>query len=376
MSVPTRPPLPHDEQAVKEALQARIEGLCLALGFREKAANGVITPLNPRRDDRKPGSFVIWTSRSAGAWKDYATGEKGDVFDLIRYVLGLSRWIDAYWWALNYLGWGRHEVRSAEDVQLAREKAERERKAAAAREDAEREAKAARARAFWLRKCRDDAMKPGPVWSYLTGVRGLPLERLAAWPNAIRWHPSLEHFDKVTGEVTEWPAICVALSPLNGGISAVHRTWLAPDGSDKAPVAKARKMTGVAKGAAGRLTKGAGNLTPEEAVRRGVTAPLIITEGLEDALVAAIAQPDVRVWFAGSLDNMGELAWPACCSSVVLVADNDWETPEAVAAFDRVVDRWKSAAAGRPVKVVRADKGKDLNDWARAGSVPPVGGAA
>jgi hypothetical protein len=50
---------------------------------------------------------------------------------------------------------------------------------------------------------------------------------------------------------------------------------------------------------------------------------------------------------------------------VVLVADNDWETPQAVAAFEKVEAHWRGMARGRPLKVVRAGVGKDLNDWAR-----------
>lgn len=362
----TRDPLPHDEARVKEALQARIGGVCSALGFNEPVRNGVIMPLNPRRKDRRPGSFVIWHGRSAGAWKDYATGEKGDVFDLIRYVERLDRWIDAYWWALNFLGWGRHQVRTASQVQQDREDAERDRKAAQARQDAEAKAKAGKARWFWTRECQPIQWgQPSPVRAYLEGARGLPLHRLAAPPNAIRLNAALDHFDRETGEVTTWPCMVTAMSGPDGQVNAAHRTWLAPDGSGKAPVDKAKKMTGVARGCAMRLSKGASGLSPEEAVRRGVTGPLIITEGIEDALTAAIAQPDARCWAAGSLSLLGELAWHPCASSVVLVADNDWHTPEAISAFEAVEAKWRAMSKGRPLKVVRAEVGKDLNDWAR-----------
>lgn len=361
-----RQPLPHDEARVKEALQARIEGVCSALGFHEPIRNGVITPLNPRRKDRRPGSFVIWIGRTPGAWKDYATGEKGDVFDLIQYVERLDRWIDAYWWALNFLGLGKHEVRTADQVRLDREAAERERKAAAARATAEAEAKAARQRKFWLDECRVIKWAvPSPVKTYLTEARGLPIERLAGPPGAIRLHPALDHVDRATGEVTTWPCMVTAVSGPTGQITGTHHTWLAPDGRGKAPVDKAKKMRGVLAGSAIRLAKGAGGLSPEEAVRRGVTGPLIITEGIEDALTAAIAQPGARVWAAGSLSGLDGLAWPPCASSVVLVADNDWQTPEAITAFERAEAKWRGMAAGRPLKVVRAAVGKDLNDWAR-----------
>ena len=90
-----------------------------------------------------------------------------------------------------------------------------------------------------------------------------------------------------------------------------------------------------------------------------------MTEGIEDALTLAIARPDCRVWAAGSLSLMGLLDWPGCASAVVLAADNDWDKPEAVAAFERVEAHWRAQANGRPVAVIRAALGKDFNDMAR-----------
>jgi len=367
MTAPTRQPLPHDKDRVKDALQQRIIGVLDALGFREPVRQGMMTPLNPMRADRRPGSFVIWLDGQRGAYfKDHSSGEEGDIYELIRWTQSLDRWIDAYWWSLNFLGWGRHDVRSADQLRLDRERAERERKAAAARREAEDAAKAGKAKWFWTVECRIiDWTVPSPVRTYLETARELPLDRLPAMPGAIRFNPALDHFDRDTGEVTTWPAMVTAMSGPGGDVTAVHRTWLDADGLGKAPVAKAKKMKGIATGAAMRLSKGASGLSPEEAVRRGVTGPLIITEGIEDALTAAIAAPDARVWAAGSLSGLDGLAWHPCASSVVLVADNDWLTPEAITAFERAEAKWRAMADGRPLKVVRADVGKDLNDWAR-----------
>lgn len=359
--------LPHDKDRVKDALQQRVDSVLAACGFSEKPRNGMITPLNPRRPDKRPGSFVIWLDGRKGlSFVDHSSGEKGDIYELIRWTQRLDEWIDAYWWALNFLGWGRHEARSADQVKQDREDAEAARKAAAARQDAEEAAKAGKAKGFWVRECQVmDWTASTPVRTYLETARELPLGRLQAMPGAIRYHPALEHFDRATGELTEWPAMVTAMSGPDGDVRAIHRTWLAPDGLNKAPVDKAKKMSGVARGCAMRLAKGEGGLSPEEAVRRGVTGPLIITEGIEDGLTAAIAQPGARVWAAGSLSLLGELAWHPCASSVVLVADNDWHTPAAMAAFEAVEAKWKAMAQGRPLKVVRAEVGKDLNDWAR-----------
>lgn len=362
---PARRELPHAPDRVRAELQSRILSLLPALGINDHARAGIVTPLNPTRADRKAGSFVIWTQGDAiGAWQDYATGEKGDVFDLIVYLGRLSRWIDAYWWALEFLGWGRGEVRSADAARLDRERIERDRRAAEARQKADDERVATKAKGFWLSAAPE--IRGTPVWTYLTQARGLPLERLKNPPGAIRYAPTLEHLDRESGELTEWPGMVSAMSHWQGGdIRAVHRTYLAPDGLGKAPVDMAKKMLGLARGCAIRVSKGAGDLTPEKAAKDGKLSPLIITEGIEDAITAAISRPQDRVWAAGSLSLLGTLGWPPCANAVVLVADNDWDKPQAVAAFERVLAHWQSMAAGRALKVVRAAAGKDLNDWAR-----------
>jgi hypothetical protein len=312
---------------------------------------------------------VIWTSGDAiGAWRDYALGEdaKGDIFDLIQYLERLATWRDAYSWALNFLGWGSHHqlARVAPSEEEARRQAAdrlaRERKA-----QSEADGRAKKALGLFL-KCQADIAET-PVWTYLTQARGLPMGRLPRPPGAIRFHPALDHLDPKTGEVTTWPAMVCAMSRTSDGqVRGAHRTYLSAAGRTKAPVAMAKKMMGLAQGCAIRVWKGAGDLTPEEAARKGVTAPLIITEGIEDAITAAIARPEYRVWAAGSLSLMGTLDWHPCASAVVLVADNDWDKPEAVAAFEKVADRWRGMAEGRPLNIVRAPQGKDLNDWARA----------
>lgn len=360
--------LPHDKDEVKRRLQQQVRAVVAACGFgQERESNGMLTPFNPRRPDKTRGSFVIWLEGSKGLYfRDHSSGEQGDIYELIRWTQVLPEWIDAYWWALNFLGLGRHEVRSASQVQQDRENAAAAQKAAEARRDAEEEAKAGGARSFWLRECVEiDWTAPGVVRTYLEEARGLPIGRLAAPPGAIRFHPALDHWDRDTGEVTTWPAMVTAMSGPAGAVRAIHRTWLRPDGSGKADVGKAKKMGGVARGCAMRLAKGSTRLSPEAAAKKGLTSALIITEGIEDALTAAIAAPDARVWAAGSLSLLGLLEWPACASAVVLVADNDWNTPEAVAAFERVEAEWRGMAKGRLLKVVRAEVGKDLNDWAR-----------
>ena len=354
--------LPFAWSDVRERLQARIFDLLPALGIHDRPKGGVVMPLNPTRaagDERRPGSFVIWTSaNAAGAWTDYATGDKGDVIDLVLYLKALRERIDAYWWSLEFLGLDRGNVRTAEAAELARREAERSRKAALADEAAAAERKAARLFSHWLTLL---PIAGTLVETYLRDARGIPLDRLARPPGAIRFEPWCEHVDAGTGEITSWPCM-TAVMTRGSKPSGLHRTWLAPDGSGKAPVAKPKKMFGRAGGAAIRLSSGPSGLSPGKAVERGIVGPLAIGEGIETCLTVAAAWPDFRVWAAGSLGNIGKLAWPKCATAVALLRDND-EGEATRAAFDRAADTWRQRAAGRPVQIVASAVGKDFNEW-------------
>ena len=360
--VDDRRPLPYAWSDVRGRLQAELVRLLPALGISEPIRNGLVTPRNPTRNDRRPGSFVIWAEGdAAGGWRDYATGEHGDVLDLVAYLGRLHARIDAYWWALEFLGLDRGRVRSASAAQLDGERLERDRKAAEARTEAEDRDRAARMFQTWTR------LPPigGTVAeTYLREARNIDLDRLPRLPGALRFAERLEHTDDETGEVTAWP--CMVAAMVRGErVTALHRTWLAPDGSAKAPVARAKKMIGSARGAAVRLHRGGSGLPPAVAAERGRSEPLMIGEGIETTLTCAAARPDYRAWAAGSLSLMGLLDWPACASAIVLLRDNDWKA-EAAAAFARVEAHWRKLAAGRPVKVVASAIGSDFNDWVRA----------
>ena len=354
--------LPFAWPDVKVRLQRDIHRLLAELGIRERDAGGIVTPRNPTRQDRHPGSFVIWTrGDGVGAWKDYATGEAGDVFELIAYLAGLADKMSVYWWALDFLGLGRGEVRTKDQARQDRERFEREKRAREAKAEAEAEEKAAVLFKHWL------GLPPiaGTVAeAYLREARRIPLERLRHPPGALRFAAAADHFDEETGEVTTWPAMVSAMTR-GKKVVGLHRTFLAPDGSGKAPVAPAKKMFGSVKGAAIRLSAGPSGLSPGAAEKAKRTDPLAIGEGIETCLTVAVARPDYRVWAAGSLALMDGFAWPACASALVLLRDNDWK-PEAQKRFARVEAYWREQAQGRPVVVVGSQRGNDFNDWVRA----------
>src|SRR5690349_8309632 len=64
---------------------------------------------NPTRADRRPGSFkVCLAGKRAGAWADFATGDKGgDVISLAAYLCDLSQ-ADAARYLAGMLGLPEH----------------------------------------------------------------------------------------------------------------------------------------------------------------------------------------------------------------------------------------------------------------------------
>jgi hypothetical protein len=339
--------------------------------------------LNPGRADRNVGSFYVTVQGpKAGCWIDHATGQHGDVLDLIGLSLGFNDARDTIREARAFLGLDTETP----ELRRAREKAA---EAARTRRRAEAEAEKARAvrarkgaQALWL--SAQERISATPVDLYLR-ARGIDLAQLGRQPRAIRYHPACsyvgrEEFDQVdeaTGEITRaWrnlpavpmPAMVTAITDGRGNHVATHRTYLAigPNGLwGKAPVPDPKKVLGQFAGGVVRLWSGAGP-------RGGKGAPLsdcppgtrvYLAEGIETALSVVVLRPEARVLAAVSLSNMGAVDLPPNVAEVVLVSDGD-DHPQARAALERAVAT--HAAAGRVVRVLEATGGQDLNDRLRA----------
>lgn len=158
-----------------------------------------------------------------------------------------------------------------------------------------------------------------PARAYFAG-RGIPIEDwLHLVPNheeVIRVHPSLAHF--VEGELTDrFPAIICMVTQQDGKPVNLHRTYLAKDGSGKAPVDPPRKLMSAMPG---QTTSGA-------AVRLGpiVQGVVQVAEGLETAVSVMIARQK-PVWPVISDTLMGAFKPPEGVRSVVVWADRDRES--------------------------------------------------
>jgi hypothetical protein len=91
---------------------------------------------------------------------------------------------------------------------------------------------------------------------------------------------------------------------------------------------------------------------------------LAIGEGIEDGLTAALAVPEMRIWCAYSLGNLGNIIFPKCVERWIVLCDNDWGKPQAEKQLANSLEKLK--AQGLPGFEARSPVGKDFNDLLRS----------
>lgn len=332
---------------------------------------------NPTRTDKRGGSFwVLLSGPGAGAWRDEAGVrgvDDGDVVKLVQYCKRLPDLKETRQECLKWLGLsdtGGQRMSPAEIAARDKQRAA----ARAAEEKAEAETRAKNAKGAFGMWMKAEELSPvtfagSLVDSYLKSraidlVAGM-IAHKRPLPGALRLFQNHDYRTQ-DGELIALPCMIALMSGPDGKARAVHRTWLQPDGSGKAvlpepKVNKPRKIWPAGwQGSVIRIAKGAGHHSPEEATRRKISAPLIVTEGIEDALACALAMPDRRVWAAGTLGNIGHVPVLPCVSSITVCADNDWGKGQAEAALDTAIAALRQH--GKPVYVARSPRGKDMND--------------
>ena len=314
---------------------------------------------SPLRSDRKAGSFCVWIKGpAAGAWKDFASDEKGDLVDLIAEVKfgGRARAErgQAIQWLRARLGLG-----GASPAELTVRR--REARAAQLR----REAEEAEKRKVKRKRCFDLFRAGRPLGGTLGEVylraRGVDAAGIANKSATFRFLPRLDYW-KGGAAAHAGPAILGRYRDAFGNAPAVHATWLAADGREKADLDPAKLSYGEYKGCFLPISRG---LSGKECWEADVAPGLVqVTEGPEDGWSIALARPDLRTWAAGSLSNIGNLPCPKCVAGFLVVRQNDWETPAAVQAFERALEALSKH--GVPVSVIETPPGpKDPNDVLR-----------
>lgn len=351
---------------VKDFLQRDIDLLVREMVPGARAKGRIFEAKNPRRADRTAGSFVIWRQGVPGSWKDYASGDQGDVVDLVAFLKG--------WERREVLAWAeaRYGIRRMGDDERRRLAA----KAKTARiAEAEAEAAADIRKRQWAADIFEAAVPRirGTLVETYFASRGLEL-RAMPWLEHqwFRFHPALEWWRGAVRDERgrkieagpQFPALVSAMVDRRGTMRAIHCTFLAEDGRGKAPVEKPKLMFPATAGLVIRVARGDSRMTPEAAAKHGVIGPALVGEGVEDAATFALAMPELRTFAAGSLAGLLHLPDLPCVESWLVARDNDWGKPQAAELFERAMARIRDF--GKPaVAIAATGDAKDFNDMVR-----------
>jgi hypothetical protein len=240
----------------------------------------------------------------AGKWSDAATGEHGDLLDVIRESLGLLDFAEVAAEARRFLS-----LPHPEPVPTGRR-----------RGTPAISGSAEAARRLW----RIAQPITGTLAETYLRRRGITDLHGTC---ALRFHPNCYWRPEHEGPTETWPAIIAAVTDLDGDITGAHRTWLARDGSGKAPRDPPRKAMGDLLGNAVRFGKA------QDVVAAG--------EGIETILSLRQLLPQMPMAAALSAGHLAAVVFPAQLRRLYIVRDND---PAGDSARDRLLER--AVAAG------------------------------
>lgn len=256
----------------------------------------------------------------AGKWTDAQSGEHGDLLDVIREALGLIDFADVIEEARSFLSLPHPEPEPPPKRRIATS-------ASSGSPEAAR---------------RLIAMSQ-PIGGTLveTYLRGRGITDLHGTAN-LRFHPRCYYRPDEDGPTEIWPAMIAAVTDLSGCITGAHRTWLAPDGSDKAPIDTQRKAMGDLLG---------------HAVRFGIAGDVMAAgEGIETVLSARQAIPAMAMAAALSSAHLAAILFPDTLRRLYILRDND---PAGDGARDSLIER---ANADGIEAITLSPRLKDFND--------------
>jgi phage/plasmid primase-like uncharacterized protein len=254
---------------------------------------------------------------AAGKWTDAATGEHGDLLDLIALNRGLE------------LREACDEARAFLSVPRPEPKADQPRRPAAptcAMESARRLFASSQPLA-------------GTVAEAYLRKRGITdLQDTAS----LRFHPNCYYRSDAASPAQTWPALVAAVTDRDGHITGVHRTWLDPSRVDKAPIDSPRRAMGELLG---------------HGVRFGIADDVLAAgEGIETMLSLRMAFPSMPMIAALSAGHLAAILFPLGLRRIYIARDVD---PAGYMAAETLIAR--SVAAGIEAIVLSPQLG-DFND--------------
>jgi hypothetical protein len=223
---------------------------------------------------------------AAGRWTDSASTEYGDLLDVIRESCGFVDFRDVVEEARRFLCLPRPEpCRSSKPVRTAVSAGSPE----------------AAGRLFAV----SQPIRQTLVETYLRH-RGIEVVHDAG---ALRFHPRCYYRPDDDTATETWPAMIAAVTNLSGAVTGVHRTWLSPDGSGKAPIETQRKAMGGLLG---------------HAVRFGAADEILaVGEGIETMLSLRGALPAMPMAAALSANHLAALLLPLTLRRLYIARDAD-----------------------------------------------------
>jgi hypothetical protein len=240
---------------------------------------------------------------AAGKWTDAATGEHGDLLDVIAMTMGLDRLRDVLDEARAFLSMPRVEPPLDRHTQ----------------QPAPPIGSPGSARRLFA------MARPisGTIAEAYLRKRGItPLHETAA----LRFHPRCYYRPDADAPTEIWPALIAAVTDLAGKITGAHRTWLDPSGNDKAPLDTPRRAMGHLLG---------------HGVRFGVAIDVMAAgEGIETMLALRSALPHLPVLAALSANHLAAILFPATLRRLYVARDDD---PAGDLAVATLTDRAQSA---------------------------------
>ena len=255
---------------------------------------------------------------AAGKWTDAATGEHGDLLDLIAQGQGCATLADTLNEARRFLSLPRPEPREPTPP-------------------APQGSPEAARRLFAMSK----PIRGTIVETYLR-ARGITDFRDCT---SLRFHPRCYYRgdeDDPADAPDAWPALIAAATDLTGAITGVHRTWLDPSGQAKAPVSTPRRSMGLINGQGVRIGRAGGIVA--------------VGEGLETMLSLRVVLPDLPIVAAGSANHLDALLLPEGLRRLYVAEDDD---PAGRRATASVMTR--AAAVGTEAMRLAPARG-DFND--------------
>jgi len=235
---------------------------------------------------------------AAGHWTDAASAEHGDLLDIIRESCGLLGFKDVAEEARRFLSLPRPEPEKT--------------RTPAGRTRAVGSPEAAR-RLFAMSQPIGGTLAE----AYLGGRSITSLSDATA----LRFHPRCYYRPDEHSATEIWPAMIACVTDLAGRQTGAHRTWLAPDGSGKAPICTPRRAMGDLLG---------------HAVRFGVPCEVMaVGEGIETMLSLRCALPAMAMAAALSATHLAALLLPPMLLRLYIARDADAAGDMALAALTK-----------------------------------------